>query len=111
LCLTERELAVLSRLPRSDHVGAFFVCWTRKEALLKGQGMGLNRQPAQLDVGLGAYDPVAQDSPVRMQNGWTLSALDVGTGYAGAVATKGALTRINVQRWRPLSVGAFAISA
>jgi 4'-phosphopantetheinyl transferase len=67
-----RELANLPEEMRSD---AFLRCWTLKEAVLKATGEGLS-QP--LDSFRVAGAPA----------GWSLHALEPGTGYLGALAAK-----------------------
>lgn len=65
------EIEALAAVPEDERVAAFFACWTRNEALLKGIG-----------VGFGSPRQVVAD-------GWSVSGLDVGTEYAGAVAVRG----------------------
>jgi 4'-phosphopantetheinyl transferase len=71
--LSEREQALFRA---SGGEEAFFTAWTRKEAVLKARGEGLDREPATVDV---SGDP----------EGWTVQAVDVGTGYVAAVAAEG----------------------
>lgn len=67
------ERATVESLPDERRVDAFFAAWTRKEAYLKGLGVGIAGQsavPAQLDD-------------------WSVVDVDAGVGYAAAVAVEG----------------------
>ncbi len=67
------ERATVESLPDEMRVDAFFAAWTRKEAYLKGLGVGIAGQgtvPAQLDD-------------------WSVVDVDAGVGYAAAVAVEG----------------------
>lgn len=44
------ELRTLQSLPEEEWVAGFFRCWTSKEALLKGEGLGLNLPLNAFDV-------------------------------------------------------------
>jgi 4'-phosphopantetheinyl transferase len=69
-------------LPRRDQ--AFFRLWTRKEAFVKGIGLGLGRPLDSFTVGLGI--PVHLDAPGDTD--WSLHHLDPGAGFVGAVACR-----------------------
>ncbi len=71
-----RESATLESLPVREREGAFFDCWARKEACLKGIGEGL-RLP------LDRFDDLPEISR------WTVMDLEAGGGYAAALAVKG----------------------
>jgi len=101
MCFTERELGALGQVPRADRVAAFFSCWTRKEALLKGQGTGLLRPPDGVEVGLGQYAPQKTGRPDEAIEGWFVAALDLGAAYAGAVALEGSEFEPSLRRWKP----------
>jgi 4'-phosphopantetheinyl transferase len=101
MCFTERELAALAQIPQADRVAAFFSCWTRKEALLKAQGTGLMRPPAEVEVGLGRHDPRNTGRPGTDTQAWFVAALDLGADYAGAVAVGGSEFEPSLRRWQP----------
>lgn len=82
LWLTEPELAEMARARDGDRTRAFYRAWTRKEAYLKGRGEGLSFPPHRVSATIdsdfaGAADP------------WTVRELEVGPGYAAAVAVEG----------------------
>jgi 4'-phosphopantetheinyl transferase len=66
---------------------AFFRCWTRKEAYLKGLGVGL----------AGGLDSDPDDAP-----GWQVRSLPAPPGYAAAVAAEGQFAlRQRTTLWPP----------
>jgi 4'-phosphopantetheinyl transferase len=83
-----RKLLVLSE---EDRETAFFRCWTRKEAYIKALGDGLYAPLDRFEVTLAADEPAAfvqiDGRPAAAE--WSLFGLDVGPGYAGAVAVCG----------------------
>src|SRR5580700_5917646 len=76
---TARERAALAQLPPSKRLTAAYQCWTRKEAVLKGIGVGLGVEPATVEV----WAP--GDAPVRVA-GWRVEAVDLDRRYAAALA-------------------------
>jgi 4'-phosphopantetheinyl transferase len=86
------EMSELLALAPEQREKAFFICWTRKEAYIKAQGMGLTLPLDSFDVSLTpgqaavlrATRPDA-DEAAR----WTLRSLPVGVGYEAAVAVEG----------------------
>ncbi|MCF6522332.1 4'-phosphopantetheinyl transferase superfamily protein [Streptomyces sp. JJ36] len=72
------ERAELAELPGRDRPAAFARCWVRKEAYLKGVGIGLGEDPAVSYVGTGAV-------PASLP-GWSLADVPVPRGYAAACA-------------------------
>ncbi len=94
------EVAALRALPPETAREAFFACWTRKEAYAKARGEGLQHSfdrftvsvaPEELRVELREHDdPDAASS-------WSLQTLEVGRGYAAALAV-GARGR-RLRRW------------
>ncbi|MGW7261727.1 4'-phosphopantetheinyl transferase family protein [Streptomyces sp. NPDC054834] len=76
--LHPRERAELRALPPSARPTAFARCWARKEACLKGTGLGLAQGGAEPYVGCGAR---AAAPP-----GWAVHDVEAGAGRAAAVA-------------------------
>jgi 4'-phosphopantetheinyl transferase len=87
------EVAALVAFPPRERCGAFFRCWTRKEAYLKARGDGLTVDLGSFDVSLDdraalLHEP---DEPGR----FALYGLDAPLDYAMALATDGARPRIS----------------
>jgi len=86
-----REQEAFCAQPPDTRLRAFFVCWTRKEAILKAIGTGLSG-------GLGSFDvSVDPDSPPRLLgnrwNGrfhgdWSMVHLEPGESYVGTLVTE-----------------------
>lgn len=83
------ECRQLAALPAERQREAFYSCWTRKEAFLKGIGTGLARNLADFEVSLLPGAPaellVCRWSPELCQS-WRLHSLEPGDGHQGALA-------------------------
>jgi 4'-phosphopantetheinyl transferase len=53
-CFTPEERAAVAACPPAQREAAFFAVWTRKEAVLKALGWGLQLEPSALHVGMAA---------------------------------------------------------
>jgi 4'-phosphopantetheinyl transferase len=89
---SQSEMSELQSLPADQRKRAFFSCWTRKEAYIKAQGMGLTLPLDSFDVSLSPGQPAVlratrPDSEEAAR--WTLLSLNVGSDYAAAVAVEG----------------------
>ncbi len=80
-CLHPREASELRALRAVDTPAFFARVWARKEAYLKGLGVGLGRSTS-LDY-LGTAPDAAAQVP-----GWTIGDVAVDDGYAAAVAVQ-----------------------
>ncbi|MQY14775.1 hypothetical protein SRB5_49510 [Streptomyces sp. RB5] len=69
----------------ADRSAAFTTVWVRKEAWLKGIGIGLARSLAEDHIGHRGQPP-----------GWSVADVPAIPGYAAAVAVRGALGRLEV---------------
>ncbi len=86
------ERAMLQSLPMESRTRAFFDCWTRKEAYVKGRGEGLALPLEQFSVSIdptqsiGLIENRVHPADVSL---WSLDEIDPGPGYAAAIAVEG----------------------
>jgi 4'-phosphopantetheinyl transferase len=80
--MSPAEQRALASLPPAHRLAAFFQCWTRKEAYVKGIGTGLGFPLPDLDV----WDGGRRQATV---SGWSIHQVDVAPGFAAAVAGTG----------------------
>lgn len=89
-CFSAREKVELSSLEGPDWLEGFYNCWTRKEAILKAEGIGLNVKLDAFDVTL---HPEASAALLAFQASagitwnWHLSKLQPGPLFVGTLAT------------------------
>lgn len=87
-----REVAALRSLHPAVRREAFYACWSRKEAYIKGRGPGLSMRLDSFDVSLLPGEPAAlldDRSAPPEHSGWKLFALDPASDYAAALAVEG----------------------
>ena len=98
------ETAVLRQMPADLKAQTFFNCWTRKEAYIKGHGMGLSLPLDSFIVTLQPGQPArlltTRDDPAEAAH-WTLQALMPGPGYVAAVAVRRVSFRLTCWQWPP----------
>ena len=97
-----REVAVLRTLPANIQPEAFFNCWTRKEAYIKAKGKGLSIPLDQFDVSLAPGEPatlLSVNGESKEASRWSLQELDVGSGYAAALAAEGHDWQLKCWQW------------
>ncbi len=86
------EQGRLRQVPPERKAGAFFNCWTRKEAYIKAIGEGLSEPLDRFSVTLLPEEPtrfVHLGGDVRRAAGWTLHHLVPEEGAVGALALEG----------------------
>ena len=87
---SQRERADLEDLTHAEWVEGFYNCWTRKEAILKAEGIGLNANLDAFDVTLRPASPAVL-LEFRASSGithhWHLMRLSPGLGFVGALAS------------------------
>jgi 4'-phosphopantetheinyl transferase len=93
------EVRELLETPPELRVGAFFACWSRKEAYMKARGLGLGIPLDSFEVGVGeeAILRKAQD-----RDRWSMYSLEVPAGYAAALVVEGSDCRIRQCDWSGL---------
>jgi len=87
---SQNEVDELTALPPEQQQTAFFNCWSRKEAYIKAQGLGLSLPLDSFDVSLD--EPAilrATRHNLAEAARWTLLSLEVRPGYAAAAAVEG----------------------
>jgi len=101
-CFSARENALIQAAPPTQRLRAFFECWTRKEAIIKGLGAGLSVPLDEFDASL----PPGEDErsltlhrPPSGESRWWLRALAPDPAYAAALALEGEGRRLALRRW------------
>ncbi|HEY2498705.1 MAG TPA: 4'-phosphopantetheinyl transferase superfamily protein [Candidatus Angelobacter sp.] len=100
------ECAKLKTLSANESVGAFFNCWTRKEAYIKARGQGLSIPLDSFEV---AFAPGEKPALLNVKNGdehfsrWGFYALHPGSGYKAALAVEGEDHELRLWDWSPES--------
>ncbi|OGU11390.1 MAG: 4'-phosphopantetheinyl transferase [Geobacteraceae bacterium GWC2_58_44] len=88
-----REQEELFSLPPGEQICAFYRCWTRKEAYLKGTGTGFSQPSNGFDMALLPDHPAEllahRGSPGEIGR-WSIKDVAVPKGYCAAVAVEGA---------------------
>jgi 4'-phosphopantetheinyl transferase len=88
--LPDDEAAWLSTLAPGARHAAFLRLWTRREAVLKARGCGFA-------TGVGdAFAPIARGSATSADEVHTLTDLEVGPGYVGALAYHAPPTTLDI---------------
>jgi 4'-phosphopantetheinyl transferase len=99
---SEQEIAALRKLPVKQRQQAFFLCWTRKEAYIKGIGEGLSLPLHTFDVSLVPGEPAVLLA-VRGARGeaerWTLRDLQPGADYEAALVAEGNDWHLKYWQW------------
>jgi 4'-phosphopantetheinyl transferase len=99
------EAVALFGLPEAQRLAAFYACWTRKEAYLKGRGDGLTFGLDRFEVSHLPNAPAAllatPFDPAETLR-WSLFDLDVASGYVAALAVEALpTTPITVTQYAP----------
>lgn len=101
------ERLILSALPPPQHQQAFYTCWARKEAFIKGVGWGLamplDKFAVTLAPGVPARLTYLHDDFAEQQ-GWSLYDLPALPGYATALALPIACHHLMCYTWSPWGI-------
>lgn len=92
----EQQLLALTQ-SRTALVEAFFAIWTKKEAYLKGTGIGFGALELDLEARVPPGKLAEKDESVHSPQAgqdWTVTAFYAGAGYAAGVAAEGGPVRV-----------------
>lgn len=99
---SKAEFAELQSLPLRQRESAFFTCWTRKEAYIKAQGLGLALPLESFDVSLSPSEPAilraTRPDPDQAAR-WSLFPLKTDPNYESAVAVEGKALELKLWDW------------
>jgi 4'-phosphopantetheinyl transferase len=85
--MTEREISWLRSMPPESLSRGFLELWTRKEAVVKGLGVGLSMPLAGFDCA--TVDATGLGQPTSIPGAtWSFRAIDGIAGYVGYVASE-----------------------
>lgn len=101
---SRRENLAIRALPEPLRETAFLLCWTRKEAYVKGLGEGLAHPLDRFDVGVAAGQAPGLVQVIDEGRGqvWHLHDVSRLPDYAAAVACDGPLETLQIEAWRGL---------
>ncbi len=89
---SEQEQLQLAALLPEERYSGFFRCWTRREAYIKAQGVGLSLPLDQFDVSLRSGDSnalLATRPDEKEAARWSLREVPAGAGYVAALCVRG----------------------
>jgi 4'-phosphopantetheinyl transferase len=96
------ELAALDQLRGDAWLAGFYRCWTRKEAILKAEGVGLHRALDSFDVALLDDEPAGLlATRLDFRFPWKLHHLTPAAGTIGALATAQPQARLSCFSFQP----------
>jgi 4'-phosphopantetheinyl transferase len=98
LVLTDLERARLDEGINRDDPAAFLRLWTRKEAYLKGIGLGLAQDPSRVSFAE-ERSGWAKVEDAGAATGWHVRLLDLDRRWVGALAVDGGPCPVQVERW------------
>ena len=98
------EVEAIDHVPRADRRRAFFDCWVRKEAYLKGLGVGLRRSTTDVTVPVVGDGGRVEDLGFVSPRAWYVYGLELGSGFAAAVAADGEAA-VTIRPWTSLAGG------
>jgi 4'-phosphopantetheinyl transferase len=92
------ELAALAATPLSHRAGAFYRCWTAKEAFLKALGVGFEQPIESVIVDFLRAKLIRADWVVGGVDSWRLLPFICGDGgYVGTIAVQTSVGQVMVQ--------------
>lgn len=105
------ECRALCAVPREGYLEAFYRCWTRKEAFVKGHGAGLSLPLDAFDVSI---EPTSERTLLRLEGDaeapsqWQFLNIALPQGFVGALAALTVGNDISL-RYRTIEVAESAV--
>lgn len=93
------EIDTLPEGTDEGYLEAFFTCWVRKEAYLKGLGFGLRKNPSRITLIASTPEtsqPLSEQPLPRNPKGWKILDIDSPPGYKAAAAVRFPAPRVLV---------------
>jgi 4'-phosphopantetheinyl transferase len=109
---SKQEAVALNSCPEHLRLKLFFKLWTRKEALMKADGMGLALDLNQYKVLMRQNEMRISRKPgneLQCIDIWSLRDLDAGPGYSAALAVEGQAGNSRCWQWKDSSPGFRAV--
>jgi 4'-phosphopantetheinyl transferase len=85
VCFHPNEQQCLRQAPQQLRLDAFFEIWTRKEAYLKGIGVGMAEDPSAFSV---ACDSISTHRRGTTSRAWYVQDVEAPPGYKAALASE-----------------------
>ena len=95
----DSEVAALRAYSAAERSEAFLRCWTRKEAYVKGKGVGLSTPLRSFEVSLDRGAGTMLLSCATPDRAWGLQDLEAPGGWVGALAIERGPVRLWHRRW------------
>ena len=96
------ELDAIGHVPGVERRRAFFDCWVRKEAYLKGLGVGLRRSTTDFGVPVVGFGGAVVDPGLPAHRVWYVYDIAAEKGFAAAVAADGEVA-VTLRSWESIA--------
>jgi 4'-phosphopantetheinyl transferase len=93
------EIVAVETTDPTRQLDAFFDCWVRKEAYVKGLGVGLRRPTTDFSVPLAPDGGRVDDAGSGDGGTWRVRPVDLGPEWRAALAVVGGDVRVTVREW------------
>lgn len=100
---SKEEISSLAAIDEPYQLGAFYNCWTRKEAFIKALGSGLSFPLDQFVVSLDDASKarlIETKWDIYEKEKWTLQAIKPEEDYIGAVSVKGEINDVHYWKYQ-----------
>lgn len=92
---SDRERRYIAGLEGPLRLSAFFECWTRKEACIKAESLGLSAPLRQFTAyPAGAWSEIEVEAPGAISP-WRVASIDAGEGFRAAIAAQKPLRTVH----------------